>query len=378
MSYPIHITNIYELLNEDGEQTPQVKVNATDSKDQKSSASSSNKSTGSQGKPTGKATDQKPKDGQRRGGERGPKSASQGGSRPPRDQSSGFYRNNQTQSQSQDQGAQGGVMSPTTERGDRQPRSGSRREGRDFREGGENRSERRGRGAPADGFVGNRRVFDRKSGTGRERENKKGGSGRGGWGKEGEGSENATTEESTEEAVKTEGEVKTEVVEEKPVEKTPEEEEREARIKKEQEEEDKLMTLEDYKKKLADSAPKFNLPTVRKANEGVDTAEAKKWNNYELLKRDEDDEEETVEEKKNKKEKNTVPLDQVFNFREPQRRDDRPYRGGRDRRGGGSSRGGGGPSRGGRGGQRGGRGGSRRGGDAASLKFDENSFPKLN
>jgi len=154
----------------------------------------------------------------------------------------------------------------------------------------------------------------------------------------------------------------------------------------EQEKEDKLMTLEDYLK-TRKNTPVVALPQERKANEGVETAESKKWKTYQLLKREgEAAEKETSEnaptesKDRKKKEKNTVPLNEVFNVKEPQRKDDRPFRGGRGGRGGGRGRGGSGRGREGSGRGRGVSNTNRRGGkdDSSAPKFDESSFPKLN
>eukprot|EP00250_Pteridium_aquilinum_P003753 c14050_g1_i1 orf=335-1495(+) len=118
-------------------------------------------------------------------------------------------------------------------------------EGRFSQDGGRGRGRGRGRGLFADGEDNaGRRMFDRRSGSGRGNEIKRDGAGRRNWGVELD--PNATEE--VVEAV---------VVEEKsvsdPVEKKPEEgAEADSGEKKEVEEEDKEMTLEEYEKVLSE------------------------------------------------------------------------------------------------------------------------------
>jgi len=345
MSYPVHITNIYELLGEEGEQPRVLPKAAAPVK-----AVATGVKTGG-GNISGVKPVQSQPTRSSRGGERG---RGRGGPRPARPIPTGEEDSTRTE----------------------------RREGGWSRqEGSENRGERRGRGAPADGFVGNRRVYDRKSGTGRGKEQKKGGSGRGNWGREGEAAE-ANPEET--EGAETKEVVPAEISAEQ-AERNAEREQREREEREEQEKEDKLLTLDTYLAQKASSAPKLALPEARKANDGADTKDSKKWAAYEVLKKNEDEEKsaEALLEKK-KKEKNTVPLNEVFNVRQArpprQDREDRDDRGDRER--------GDRPFRGGRGGRRGGEGQPRgsgssgrgrggRGGASAPNFEDKSSFPSL-
>jgi len=389
MSYPIHITNIYELLNEDGEgvkaiPVPQKEVKApvpskgTSSKPNTSQNTQPSKSFGTSSSNSNSA----PRD--RRGGERsGPNTGAPRqqreprSDRPPREREP---RADRSADSSVNPGpSSGGEFETTRSRGDNGFRKTEHRRG--------------GRGDAAAGING-KRLFDRHSGTGRGREFKKGGSGKGNWGKEGEGSESTAP---LDEFNPEEGTPKEERKEEpEPVPKTEAELAEEKRIKDEQELEDKLMTLDDYYKKRENKALNIELPAARKANEGVDQSELKKWGNYQELKKvgDNDDDEKEEEKSSKKKEKNFVPLDQVFAVKEAPRREreDRPFRGGRGGRGSrGGSRGGRGESRGGRGESRGGnrgdhrgehrgehRGGNRGGNRSENApQFDESSFPTL-
>jgi len=179
--------------------------------------------------------------------------------------------------------------------GERPPRKDNkeREHGRSFQSGG---PQERGK-----------RVYDRKSGTGRGKEVKKGGGGRANWGKE--GGEN-WEEPSTEQQQQQEGEEGKTATS---VENTPKEEEKVAPVKEESEEdrkyreeeekkrkeeeekEEKMMTLDDYlKKKESEKAEKAaiipELPAPRQAGEGVDKKELQKWAQFTALKRDEEEE----------------------------------------------------------------------------------------
>lgn len=365
MSYPIHITNIYELLNEDGEPTS-TRVNAPSSatKDTKQVPRSTMVGTAKTTGQTSSSTRGAPtKTGNSsRGGERGSLGERINTDRP------------------QNSRGRGQSDRPPRQQGDRPPRqqggfvvSEDRNnsgfvERKERERDGESRGERKSRGAPAGGFVGNRRVFDRKSGTGRGRDYKKGGAGRGNWGRDGEGSEQIIAEDQAalEEGKETVKEEKPEEPEKEKVETEEEKLEREEREK-----EEKTMTLEQYMKSRENKAPVVALPTERKANEGVDQNEIKKWGNYQEIKRDDIQEQSKAEAKDKKKNvKELVPT--FFTVKDNQPRRDRDERPRGERRGGNGNRGSG-SSRGGRGGNRGGRGG--KSGDIP--QFDESSFPTL-
>lgn len=347
MSYPIHITNIYELLNEDGE--PTVRANTGSSQQAPAAKTTTQSRGGAQASTSSRGGAQGARDGQRRSND----------SRPPRQDN----RPPRSIDRRPNEIPVGGEFTDAVSVGVRRDRTENRP--RDPHRS----SERRARGADQVGENSGRRVYDRRSGTGRGREQKKGGAGRGNWGREGESEATPENWEQTEEGKEApkEGETKVEEV----VERDPAAEEAERIAREEQEKEDKMLTLDDYLKQKEAASLKMTLPEARKANEGVDSKDSGKWANYSVVKRDEDDEVVAKRDAKEKGTKNTVPLDQVFNVREAPRpradREDRPFRGGR-----GGSRGGS------RGGNRGGRGGSRggRGGEAAP-NFDLNSFPTL-
>lgn len=306
MSYSVQIANIYELLNED---------DAPQAKGQQKTAPAK----GTQAKAPAKQT-QAPQKTQQKDNQKQTRPPRQ--DRPPRQQG-------------------GDVVGAA-------PKESHERQG-GFRE-------RRDKNA---GFsTGSKRVYDRKPGSGRGREYKKGGSGKANWGKEGE--ENAAPVEEGKETTEEKKEEKTE-------EKTEENVEKKEEVV---EEEDKTITLEEYLKNK--ETVQFKLPEARKANEGVDNKELKKWQGYQVLKREGDEEEkETAEsgEKKEKKPKKTVvPLDQIFDVKTP------PISTSRGR---GRGRGRGGSRGSGRGGNRGGRGGNRGGQGSAEIKIDERSFPSL-
>eukprot|EP01116_Phalansterium_solitarium_P007285 TRINITY_DN1987_c2_g1_i1.p1 TRINITY_DN1987_c2_g1~~TRINITY_DN1987_c2_g1_i1.p1 ORF type:complete len:466 (+),score=110.51 TRINITY_DN1987_c2_g1_i1:193-1398(+) len=182
-----------------------------------------------------------------------------------------------------DRGDEVGAGSPGQERpfrprGDR-PNGGERRERRERTENGA--------AAPRG------RVFDRRSGTGRGREEKRGGAGRGNWGsvndeeKAAAPSEErkAETTEDVAEGEATEAGESTETAAAEPAPKrelTPEELERQ----KEREREEKLMTLDEYLK--VKKGVNVALPEMRKAGEGEDQ---KKWAKYTAAKNDKDEEE---------------------------------------------------------------------------------------
>jgi len=165
--------------------------------------------------------------------------------------------------------------------------------------------------------TGNKRVYDRRSGTGRGKETKKQGSGKGNWGREVEGFE---------EQPQVSGEESKTVSE---PEKDPETLEREKKEQEDHEKEAKMMLYDEYVQQQQSKAVNVALPEARKPNEGADRSEAKKWASYTQLKReDEDDEEESSEasgkQKEKKSSKKVVPVDQVFNVQ--QKRRERPER----------------------------------------------------
>lgn len=210
---------------------------------------------------------------------------------------------------------------------------------RDQPRDGESRGDQRRRAAPAGGFAGNKRYNDRRSGTGRPpREEKRQGRGRGNWGPEDGSEDPATTEEAKEIG---EGEAKTHIEEEKEKveeEKRPETEEEKIR-REAAEKEAKQITLTDYLKQQEEKRKaSANLKTLeaRKANEGVDASQQKQWTNQSVKKEEIPTNSITsAEEKKvqEKKVKSTVRLDTIFSIKEqPRKQYDDDRRDGRDRR----------------------------------------------
>lgn len=161
------------------------------------------------------------------------------------------------------------------ERGDRPPRRGGDRGGK------------RGGGAR-----GGKRQFDRKSGTGRPKnESKKGDYGKGNWGKPGDSQLEASLDN--------EAGVEREL--------TAEELERKA----EQEADEKMITLAEYEKKKSEQAASLpQLPEARKPNDG----NTKTWDGFKKLEKSSTvDESDALAKKEKKTKKQFVPLDEVFN-----------------------------------------------------------------
>jgi len=197
------------------------------------------------------------------------------------------------------------------------------------------------------------RAFERRSGTGRGKEQKRGGAGKANWGtqEDDQKAQEATTEQVTEETTEQSAEAKVEATPEPVAEPNPEDEE-----------DAKLKTLDDYRKTL--KTPVVALPPPRVIEDKGE------WSKYTALKRDED---EAPQKKATKKEDNAekeekdekkIRADEVLKFTEGSPKD-RRERGG-FRRGGKDS------PRGGRGGKRG---GSTR--SSAPNFSDERSFPSL-
>jgi len=336
MSYRLGVANIYELLSDDnGEAIAAVKASdqkkseaAPAAKTQTKAATSSTASTQQQSKP--KQTDRKNDRAQTNAG-KGPQ---QKRDKPPRLEGSS------------EQGA-------VEEAERRRPRPEGARGPRARREGGQNES--------SDGFRGpsNKRVFDRKSGTGaRGREfNKKGGSGKGNWGTvtdDRAAQEEGAKEEETEETkIETEKGAETQEAEKK-------EETKQEEKQAEPDPDEKLKTFDEYLKEV--KKPTFNLPEPRKPGEGE---KGSSWANFVPLKRDDESTQDSPkEEKKNKESKGgAVRVDDVLDIKFPQE----------ERRG--FGRGGRGSDRGQRN-QKGGR-GPRQNKQSTPNFQDESSFPAL-
>jgi len=392
-------TNIYELLDQEGEEgVPRVAPVKKDTPVAKSAPAK-----GASSAPVKSAQqstfnkNQNPKNNQGRG----ERSEGRGGlrqdNRPPRQQREGGFNNdrnyNNSAPRSSGFGGEGETPLQPVEFS-RRDRPADRQQARDT---GNTRHDDARRGVPAGGFVGSKRVYDRKSGTGRGnsvgREDKRRGGGRHNWGaNDGSDSVEIAAEE-TGTAVDGEAAPSTDAVH--GGEKAEEVETEEQKAKREEKEkEDKLLSWSDYQKqreaKRAQSSVLSQGLAIRKANEGVDEKLTKKWNSMEQVKKDEAPAAATTatpaatatktegeSQKKDKKGK-SVRLDELFNVTvkesapRPQYDDDR--RGGRGGRGRGDS-----GFRGGRGGQRGDRAPrqDRNQSRGAEVNFDPNSFPTL-
>jgi len=328
MSYKASVSNIYELLDEEGGSIPQVNLGGDDKGPTKKATATPAKAQQQQTKPK----QETPKASERPAQQKAPRQERSIDRRPPKEFSSS-------------------------------PKAGEEEEGKQQRrtkEGGERRLDRE-RGAGRGGaFVprGNKRPFDRRSGTGRGREDKKGGAGKGNWGTFQD--DQKVGEEVERQEEKTPADTEVQPQGEQPQEAVPEQ--KQEQQKEPEEEEDKTRTLDDFLK--SKSAVKVELPKARQPGEGVDTSE---WKGFVPLKKDEEDLtplSKKGEAKKKESKKEVVPVNQVFNIPEES---PKKQRGGRDNRGGFSQRGGSG----GRGGKRGGQ------GRAAPNVQDESAFPAL-
>lgn len=344
MSYRLGVANIYELLSDDnGQAIAAVKASdqkksepAPTAKVQTKAATSSTSSSQQQSKPkaTKPQTDRKNDRPQSTEG-KGPQQRRD--NRPPRLEGS-----------SNDQALEDSERRRPRPEGARGPRG----EGRPRREGGPNES--------SDGFRGpsNKRVFDRKSGTGRGREyNKKGGSGKGNWGTvtdDRQAQEEGAKEEETEET-KVEGEKAAESQDAEKKDTEVKAEEKQA----EPDPDEKLKTLDEYLKEV--KKPVLGLPQPRKPGEGEKNAA---WSDYVPLKRDDESSQDSPKgEKRNKEAKSSaVRVDDVIDIKFPQE----------ERRGFGRGRGSD------RGQRKGGSGrGQRQNRQSAPNFQDESSFPAL-
>jgi len=330
MSYKASVSNIYELLDEEGGSTPQVNLGGDDKGPTKKATTAPAKAQ-QQMKPKQEA----PKASERPAQQKAPRQERSIDRRPPREFSS----------PKAGEGVEEGKQQ-------RRPKEGGER-----RFGGE-------RGAGRGAFVprGNKRPFDRRSGTGRGKEDKKGGAGKGNWGTFQD--DQKVGEEVERQEEKTPAETEVQPQGEQPQGGDAATEQKQEQPKEPEEEEDKTRTLDDFLKSKA--AVKVELPKARTAGEGVDNSE---WKGFTPLKKDEEDLgplSKKGEAKKKESKKEVVPVNQVFNIPEESPKTKRGGRG--EGRGGFSQRGG---SAGGRGGKRGGQ------GRAAPNVQDESAFPAL-
>jgi len=233
---------------------------------------------------------------------------------------------------------------------------------------------------------GEKRPFDRRSGTGRPKtENKKGGGGKGNWG--------TLTEELSVQELQPISEVPVSEPKEQEIpQEQKEQKEQKTEVQEVSEEEDKTLTLSEYKKKQKSK----KLPKVTKTRQPGEGEDPNAWKEYVPLVRDSEDglvvkkqtkeaenkenkEGKEAENKHAKKESEKVPVHEVLNIQPKQSFRGRGNRGGR---GGhrdqpkeykeGEPR----EQRGGRGGNRGGFRGNRRGSNA-QFNFSEENFPAL-
>jgi len=239
-----------------------------------------------------------------------------------------------------------GTGAPRVDRGDRKPRPEGKAPRLDSAKIGEDRASRpprQNRGTdrpkgprgdkPEGGAPSRKRTFDRKSGTGRGKEIKRGGGGKGNWGKEGDPVEENPQEEgeSTTEAA---AEAKTDATPAVPAEPVEPKEltEEEKKWKEEREKEEKQITLTEFMK-LKESSSK-NLPKLPAPR----SVEGKpEWDSYTLLKKDTEETkaateaEEKEEKKKDPSKKQVISVADVLHIQSKpikEDRGDRPPRGG--------------------------------------------------
>jgi len=329
MSYKASVSNIYELLDEEGGSIPQVNLGGDDKGPTKKATTAPAKAQ-QQTKPKQEG----PKASERPAQQKAPRQERSIDRRPPKE-----------------------FSSPKAGEGEEEGKQQRR-----TNQGGERRFDRE-RGAGRGAFVprGNKRPFDRRSGTGRGREDKKGGAGKGNWGTFQDDQKVGEEVERTQEE-KTPAETEVQPQGEQPQGGDAAPEQKQEQQKEPEEEEDKTRTLDDFLK--SKSGVKAELPKARQAGEGVDNAE---WKGFVPLKKGEEDLgplSKKGESKKKESKKEVVPVNQVFNI--PEESPKKQRGGGRgENRGGFSQRGGG------RGGKRGGQ------GRAAPNVQDESAFPAL-
>jgi len=200
-----------------------------------------------------------------------------------------------------------------------------------------------------------KRVYERRSGTGRGREGKKGGSGRGNWGTAADDqSAQVETPEQEEEGT---SQSKAETAKAEPVAPAPETEE-ERKEREEREKDEKAIDLQEFKKIMEEKAPKIPLPEPRKAEESS-------WDGFVVLQHEQEDDAAAKQKAKKGKEgskeaKKQVPVDQIFNV---QGGEQRQQRGGGFRKGNPNSN------------KK--YGNAKRPGKASAPSFDASSFPAL-
>jgi plasminogen activator inhibitor 1 RNA-binding protein len=221
---------------------------------------------------------------------------------------------------------------PRTDRGDKRPPrsfdSPRPTEGEEGKVDNRRNRERTGgdrerRGPRPEGEVrGNKRLYDRKSGTGRGKETKKGGAGKGNWGSIDDPT--AVVEEGTKtetEEVKKEGEEATTAATEEGA--TTEKTEKVHHQQEPEEEEEKVRSLEEYLKDK--KSPAVELPAPRKAGEGVE--QPKEWEKFVPLKKEDDSLFPAASKSKKEKakegtetDKKVVPVDSVFKVQSGEQR----------------------------------------------------------
>lgn len=387
MSYSVGVQNIFELLEDETDDQPEVKTLQTKLEENKTSKPTGPKQPPVGGKPvkgSGAQRDKQAKgadaeaaankaegftevstqknrspatrrdDRPRREGDRKPR---EGGDRKPREPREGGDRKPREGGDRRPREArEGGDRNPREPREGRAPREDrGPRDDRPGREGKEERVPREDRdkekwtrehqNAPYDG---KKRTYDRKSGTGRNpKENKKGGAGAGNWGSD----TNPEEELAAVEQEKAEVKADTEAAAAEDATETTEA----ATPAEPKEPEKKEISFADFKKQREATLSALpTLPAPRQAGEGVNDKEKDKWATEALNKpASQSATTTTTQEKTAAAKKNTVSLDQFFTIkpreqpREDRRRENRDRDGGdRKPREGGDRRG---PKQGGKG-----------------------------
>lgn len=299
MSYGLGVTNIYELLDDENDEQKEQKViqqKESKKKEAKPAAKSSTVAASAKPQTETRKSDRPTNENKGRKDIKNDRSADKG-DRKPKEASKDIAKEPPKGE------LQEGSADKSTQRRnrDRVDRHTDRAEGRIYQRG-------------------TKRVYDRRSGTGRGRENKKGGSGKGNWGSigdEGQNPEEFQKSADSQEVKDVETQESTENQNQTESEKHKEKEETE-----EQEEGPKERTLDEYLKER--KAPQVELPQARKAGEGVDQSE---WANLVELRKDTAEEQSIkVKEKKHKdqKKKSTLPVNEVLKIDTPKRQ--RPQR----------------------------------------------------
>jgi len=342
MSYGVDVTNIFELLpDEDGEKV--VQKAKPEKKEEKKVS----------GQQAPKKNEAKAPQGTRAPPQTSPNSEKKDKIEPVKEE------RREKRERRDKAGNEKNERSERNDRNERKTPRPPRTEGSTPREGGgggnqggqqESGAERRGK-----------RVYDRHSGTGRGKEVKKGGAGKANWGVPvDEPDEKPVIPETvigwgTEETVPTEGGADVQSV----VNAEPKVEEKASPF----EDEDKTITLDEFRKQKESKTPQVVLPSVRLAGEGEDPSA---WKDFTVYQRAGPDSQPIKQAKKTAKKADSqkqLRVDEVFKVQEENRQPRRSPRG--ERKGGNNNKNFGGAK------------GKRQNNKPDAPSFDDKSFPAL-